>query len=261
MADFYKGPFLHDPDLRLPTLDFCHLGLEKETGTIYGPGYGVVEFDDPQTQYGGGCNKNIFILHHKWTTLYTEDYVSSTSSHPKDVFGYGAIGTYRPTANPKPPGVSAFYTDYSNLAYRGAHAITYKFKEMSHGYYIFTKTTKITFHVFIAMTDIPGNVCPPGTVFNPVTGTCDVLDDWFWNGDEYEESIPGVPDLRPIPPGVTPEKNCYPMKCDITDQVVLVPDNIDDIVPPGYNSDLELSPDSELIDTPCEMVISECIPE
>lgn len=40
--------------------------------------------------------------------------------------------------------------------------------------------------------------CPPGTTFNPNTGTCDVLPEYKWDGSEYILKVPG--DIDYIPP-------------------------------------------------------------
>ena len=59
--------------------------------------------------------------------------------------------------------------------------------------------------------NVPYDGCPPGTTYNPQTGTCDVDDGWEWDqgandGEgEYVPITPGVPVIPPVPPGILPE--------------------------------------------------------
>ena len=139
------------------------------------------------------------------------------------------------------------------------------------GYWAVSGMSNTLYAIYHASSFTPG--CPPGSVYNPLTGTCDAKPGWEWNPgcSCFEQVTPGIPSIPPEPPGVLPEpdspdtipgepQNCYVIRCDLPTQVELIPDDIDSIVPPGYNSTLDLDPKQDPIDTICESTISEeCI--
>lgn len=148
----------------------------------------------------------------------------------------------------------------------------------------------------MSFTSVPSydNICPHGTVYNPNTGTCDVLPGYEW--DENSGGYVGIVELPNLPVGIghpptyPPNEdlqcppcyvydselnlcvynpleagcedlliNCVPIGgCEISLSVVLEPIDLDKILPPGYleSGGLKLQPTGKPIDSNFEPVES-----
>lgn len=100
---------------------------------------------------------------------------------PPPVYNKASIHIARPVAMPEDFG--GFYTDWTNISsLKGSvyvsSAITHETDQ-----YVYVETTTITTqHIYLSYNGSE-EICPPGTVYNPDTGTCDVLPGYEWNPD------------------------------------------------------------------------------
>ena len=114
-----------------------------------------------------------------------------------------------------------------------------------------------------------GHCCPIGSVWNILTGNCDI------QYDEQGPVKPTPPEIRPSPtpedpdgdgnPGGDPLEPGTPIdcivsaKCDLPIQIELSPDDINSILPPGYDQDFDSEDTSDIIEGDCGVISEECI--
>ena len=261
----YPGPYDYDTKDNEP-IDPCSPPLVETQGTLLGPA-GMLSIGSCGSFYTNSCIQGgNYVLHHTYSVTNEYEYVTNVGVYPSGYYNKKGIITHY-ACDSDIPDVSKFYINWGPLdKHRGTIELTYEFIEEIYGYWRWKEIYRKTEYWYIIMPDgVPPDICPPGTEFNHSSGTCHPLPDWEWNGEQYVPKHPGVPSIKPKPPGYVPSpdntddtlipgqpQDCIKTaSCILPDQVELIPDNTSDIVPPGYDSILDLTPDGDDITNNC----------
>lgn len=182
---FYPGPFLPLLDIGgnpLTEFDFCSPPSGEASHTKYGPGatYNYSSYQSWASQCSTLGSIPMLLLHHV-TTIFSEGESISSSYPENQYFNVGLNSHYKqdPYVTPEEYIVYHNYSHYSNNA--GWTLIVSNIRKDGN-YWRYNYTRSESRWYFVRIYDTPTNVCPPGTVYNDITKTCDVLPGYIWDG-------------------------------------------------------------------------------
>lgn len=176
---FYPGPF-EEPEwgvsVPFPSGDLYNcpvISATRTEGIQRGPGW----YSDTIGQsYSSSCSGNTRMILHSIETVKSVSNVTNEFACP-DSWGNTQTSTIRyPVGDFDQVKIDVFGNSEFGAQY---YEYTDCYQDPSTLRWSYTKTTWKTTMLFVPAATV--NVCPPGTEFNPYTGTCDILPDYVWD--------------------------------------------------------------------------------
>lgn len=176
---YYTGPFEDPLFVQDPLTGSCPvIKATRKEGLTKGPGWGYPYSYLNTGGYTSSCNTSYkYILHHTYTTKSSINRTNQPSCPNSWGNQQGITGRYPLTSTLDDVGS---YDTYGNTDLGAQYYEYHDCVQNPDNTWNYTYTTWKTTMRFVYVPTYD-NICPPGTVYNPDTGTCDVLDGWYWD--------------------------------------------------------------------------------